>query len=134
MELMIMKKIITSISLLLVALLCCVSLTACNEPTYTIKDCFDVVQNIEDIKPCSIDDVLGNEPTNFQRGNYSLKTKKALKITKISYTNHRKQMVIENDPLILKEYKVNETVDFSHLSFEDCPLYMHNLVIEFKVL
>ncbi|MBQ9103554.1 MAG: hypothetical protein IJY57_00515 [Clostridia bacterium] len=129
-----MKKIITTVSLMLISLLCFFSFTACNEPNYTTKDCFEVVQEHSLLTTtCTIDDVLGDEPTAFENGNYSLKTKKALKITTISYdafTGYVYEKIVITDNSILKEYKVGEFINLENYRTSE----MHNLVIEFKVL
>ena len=132
-----MKKLLTLITALLLTVSCVVFATGCGkDPEYTIQDCFTLEKtSYLATNECTIDDLLGNEPTEFDSDIFAIKTKKPLKITKISYDNDRiNRVIINNDSIILKEYKAGEKIDFSHLSPQNLPLNMHNLVIEFKVL
>lgn len=126
-----MKKLLTLITALLLTVSCVFFATGCGkDPEYTVKDCFTVEKtSYMATAECTIDEILGNEPTEFAGDIFVIKTKKALKITAMSYDCSKGHIII-NDTEILKEYKVGDFINLENYS----TTRMRNLVIEFKVL
>ena len=131
-----MKKLLTLITALLLTVSCVFFATGCGkDPEYTVQDCFEVIKTESmATSECTLDDILGNEPTWFSNDLFAIKTKKALKITAMSYDGNKGHITI-TDSSILKEYKKNEIIPLeNNENYDNGAVFMRNLVIEFKVL